>query len=77
MRQGIPDWPSRVRRRVRIISTVALRVVKGDGKEPSTKGSKWTTLFLGDINTGSWAPGWKSLESETVKCGHESCGTRT
>jgi hypothetical protein len=26
---------------------------------------------------GSYPPGWGSLESETVKCGHESRGTRT
>jgi hypothetical protein len=32
MRQGIAGWPSRVWRRVHITSTVALRVVKGDGK---------------------------------------------
>jgi hypothetical protein len=32
MRQGIADWSSRVWRRVRITSTLALRIVKGDGK---------------------------------------------
>jgi hypothetical protein len=35
-------------------------------------GYNWATLFLGHINTGTWAPGWGSLESQTVKCGHES-----
>jgi hypothetical protein len=57
-----------------ITSTVALPVVKGDGQ---CQGYNWPTLFLRDINTGTWAAGWGSLESETVKCGHESCGTRT
>jgi hypothetical protein len=37
----------------------------------------WATLFLGDINTQTCAPGWGNLKSETVKCGHESCGTWT
>jgi hypothetical protein len=57
----------------------ALRVVGGDEKEPSAWGYSWTTLFLGDIDTrgGPDPPGWGSLESETVKCGHESRGTRT
>jgi hypothetical protein len=32
MRQGIVQWPSRAWRWVPITSTVALRVVKGDGK---------------------------------------------
>jgi hypothetical protein len=73
MHQGITDWPSRVWRRVRITSTIALRIVKGYGKEPSTGGYNWVTPFLWDINTGTWAPGWGSLESETVKCGRESC----
>jgi hypothetical protein len=26
------------------------------------------TLVLGDINPGTWSPGWGSLKSETVKC---------
>jgi hypothetical protein len=29
-------------------------------------GYKGTTLFLGDVNTGTCPPGWGSLESETV-----------
>jgi hypothetical protein len=77
MRQGISDWPSRVWRRVRITSTIALKVVKNDGMGTQCWGYDWATLFLGDINTRTWAPGWGSLESETVKYGHESCGTRT
>jgi hypothetical protein len=35
-------------------STVALRVVRGDRREPSARGYNWDTLFLGDINTGTW-----------------------
>jgi hypothetical protein len=31
-------------------------------KEPSTWGYNWATLFLGDINTGSWTPGSGSLK---------------
>jgi hypothetical protein len=49
-------------------STVALRVVGGDEKG---------IRCLGDINTGIWPSRLGSLESETVKCGHESRGTRT
>jgi hypothetical protein len=59
-------------------STVALRVVGGETKrEPSSWGYNWATLFLVDINTGTDPPGWGSLESETVKYGHESRWTRT
>jgi hypothetical protein len=36
------------------------------------------TLFLGDISTGTWPSRFGGrLESDTVKCGHESRGTRT
>jgi hypothetical protein len=79
MRQGIADWPSRVWRRVPITCTVALRIVKGDGKGTQCREYNWTTLFLGDILVykGTWAPCWESLESETVKCDHESYETRT
>jgi hypothetical protein len=38
MRQGVADLPSMVWRRVKITSTVALRVVKGDGKETQCLG---------------------------------------
>jgi hypothetical protein len=44
---------------------------------PVKGGCNWTTLFLGDINTRTWAPGWGSFESKRVKCGHESCGILT
>jgi hypothetical protein len=47
MRQGTADWPSRVWSRVRITSTVALEIVKGDGKEPSAWGYNWDKLFGG------------------------------
>jgi hypothetical protein len=50
---------------------------ESDGKRTQLRGYNWATLFLGDINTGIWAPVWGSLESETVKYGHEPCGTRT
>jgi hypothetical protein len=33
--------------------------------------------ILGDINTGTWPSRLGSLESEKVKCDHESRGTRT
>jgi hypothetical protein len=57
-------------------STVALRVVGGDEREPSAWGYNRVTLFLGDINTGNWPFTWGSLESETVKC-DESAGLRS
>jgi hypothetical protein len=56
-------------------STVALRVVGGDEKEPSAWRYNRATLFLGDINTGTWLSRLGSLQSETVKFGHESQGT--
>jgi hypothetical protein len=34
-------------------STVALRVVGGDKREPSAWKYKWATLFVGGINTGT------------------------
>jgi hypothetical protein len=39
-------------------STVALRVVGGDEKEPNAWGYNWATLFLGDLNTGTWRSRW-------------------
>jgi hypothetical protein len=45
--------------------------------EPGAWGYNRATLFLGDISTGPGPLGWGSLKSETVKCGHESRGTRT
>jgi hypothetical protein len=60
----------------KILSTRQL-VVGGDEKGTQCLGYNWATLFLGDINTGSWSSTWGSLETETVKCGHESCGTLT
>jgi hypothetical protein len=46
-------------------------------RDYSARGYNRATLFLADINTGTWPFGWGSLESETVKCGYESRGTRT
>jgi hypothetical protein len=43
---------------------VDLQVVGGDGKQ--TQGYNWATLFLGDINMGTWPSRLGSLESETV-----------
>jgi hypothetical protein len=36
------------------VTTVALRVVRGDKRELSAYGNNCATLFLGDINTGKW-----------------------
>jgi hypothetical protein len=48
--------------------------------EPSVWGYNRATWFLGDIpiygGGGPGPPGYGSLESERVKCGHESRGTR-
>jgi hypothetical protein len=30
------------------------------------RGYNWANLFLEDINTETWAPGWGSLKSETA-----------
>jgi hypothetical protein len=38
-------------------STVALRVVRGNEKGTQCWGYNWATVFLGDINTGTW-PSW-------------------
>jgi hypothetical protein len=38
-------------------STVALRDVGGDEKESSASEYNWITMFLGDINTGTWLSG--------------------
>jgi hypothetical protein len=46
-------------------------------KGTQCRGYNWATLLLGYINPGTWAPVLGSLESETVKYGHESCGART
>jgi hypothetical protein len=58
-------------------STVALRVVGGDEKRAQCLGYNPATLFLEVVNTGTWPSSLGSLESETVKCGHESRETRT
>jgi hypothetical protein len=54
---GTIEWVPRVEAGSNT-STVALRVVGGDEKgtqwKPSAWGYNWVTLFLGDINTGTW-----------------------
>jgi hypothetical protein len=46
-------------------------------REPSAWECNWATPFLEDINMGAWASSWGNLESEIVKYGYESRGTRT
>jgi hypothetical protein len=58
-------------------STAALRVVGGDEKGTQCLEYNRATLFLGDINTGTWTSSLGSLESQTVKCGRQSRETRT
>jgi hypothetical protein len=53
MPKGITDWLSMVWRRVRITSTLTLRVVKGRKGKPVAGGMTWATLFLGDMNKGT------------------------
>jgi hypothetical protein len=35
------------------------------------------TLFLGDMNTGAWPSRIEGVSNQTVRCGHEVCGTST
>jgi hypothetical protein len=42
MSQGVADWLSRVRTRIRITSILVLRVVKGD-----EKGTRYLEIYLG------------------------------
>jgi hypothetical protein len=72
--QDIANWFSKACTRIRINSAVALRVVKVDEKGTQCRGYNSATLFLENINTMTWAPGRRSLISERVKRGHESCG---
>jgi hypothetical protein len=58
-------------------STVALRVVGGDEKGTQCRGYNWDTLLRRIQIRGLGPPGSGSLESETVKCGHESRRTLT
>jgi hypothetical protein len=59
-------------------STVALRVVRGDGKETQGRRYIWATLFLWDINTGTWPSRFgESQELGTIKQGLESRETQT
>jgi hypothetical protein len=43
----------------------------------SAWGYNWTTLFLGDINTGTWPSRLRGVSDETVIHGHGSCATIT
>jgi hypothetical protein len=47
----------------------------GSKEQPSSLGYNWTTLFLGDINTGTWPIRFVGVSDETVKYGHEFYGT--
>jgi hypothetical protein len=58
-------------------STVALRVVGGDVRKPSTWGYNGATLFLGDINTETWPTRLVESQIWDSKYGHESRETRT
>jgi hypothetical protein len=49
-----------------------LEVVSGDAWSYN-----WATLFLGEINTGTWPSRFGSLKLETVKYGNEFLGNRT
>jgi hypothetical protein len=57
------------------ISTAALRVVGGDGKETHCLGRPVPVGYMYMREPG--LPGWEELGSEAVKCVHESCGTQT
>jgi hypothetical protein len=71
-------------------SRLALQVLEADSNHlhriPASRKRRWKwnpvlgcitgTPCSWGINTGTWPPGWGSLESETVKCGHQSCSTR-
>jgi hypothetical protein len=39
----------------RIPPPQSLRILRGDKKGNSARGYNWATLFLGDINTGTWS----------------------
>jgi hypothetical protein len=54
-------------------STVALRVVRGDKREPSARGYNWATLFLGGYKYRDLALQVGGVSDETVKCGREFC----
>jgi hypothetical protein len=53
-----------------IASTVALRIVMCEEKGTHCRWNNWTTLFLGDINTGPSPAGWGGFK-------FESCQIRT
>jgi hypothetical protein len=57
-------------------SAVALWIV-GDEKGTQCLGENLAAMSLGHINTEIGPPSWWSLESDTIKCGHDSHGIRT
>jgi hypothetical protein len=78
IRANLADWQRLTRVEAGPNITIAvLRVVGGDEKEASGWGHNWAILCLGDYTWGPGPPGWGNLESETIKPGHESRGTRT
>jgi hypothetical protein len=46
-------------------------------REPSGWGYDWATLFLGDINTGTWSSRLVGVSDETVIYGYGPCATLT
>jgi hypothetical protein len=56
------------------ISTVDLQVIRGDEEGTQRLGVQQGHPVPGEYK---YPPGWGSLESETVKYGHESHGTQT
>jgi hypothetical protein len=55
----------------------SLDATEATKRELGAWGYNWTTLFLGDINTGTWPSSLGGLETETVKYGHQYPKTRT
>jgi hypothetical protein len=59
-----------------LLGTYILAVSVPCNNNPVPGGYNWATLFLGDINTGTW-PSRLGESDETVKYGCEFCGTST
>jgi hypothetical protein len=68
------NWEQQLTQRNSVFYAVHADVIKGGHLD---KGYNWATLFLEEINTGTWLSRWGNLKLETVKFGHESRGTRT
>jgi hypothetical protein len=54
------------------VPTITPRVIGDDENVTQSLGYNWATVFLADVNTGTWPTRMESLKSETVKYGHES-----